>query len=198
MDSTSILSLLERLESEIDGLEDSLVPLLETDLSNITSKLPLLDKAKLYVLMTYAVESILFSYLRLNGSKAREHPVFQELTRVKQYFEKIKAAENTIPDHATLSLDKDAAARLISAGLAGNTKLDLERAERLAKDKARAHFKAGKKLQDDQTETAQSGTTSQVGGTSSHYVSEGVIGAPESTRSTSRKRKADMLKTHYS
>ncbi len=60
MDSTSILSLLGRLESEIDGLEDSLAPLIETDLSHITSKLPLLDRAKLYVLVTYAVESILF------------------------------------------------------------------------------------------------------------------------------------------
>ncbi|CAL3968376.1 unnamed protein product, partial [Diplocarpon coronariae] len=32
-------------------------------------------------------------YLRLHGVNAREHPVFKELTRVKQYFDKIKAAE---------------------------------------------------------------------------------------------------------
>jgi exosome complex protein LRP1 len=60
MDSTHILSLLEQLDDELDDLEDSLAPLLKTALSETTSKLPLLDKAKLYVLVTYAIESMLF------------------------------------------------------------------------------------------------------------------------------------------
>ena len=58
--ATDILSLLEQLDDEIDDLEDSLAPVLETGISDTASKLPLLDKAKLYVLVTYAVESILF------------------------------------------------------------------------------------------------------------------------------------------
>jgi exosome complex protein LRP1 len=53
----------------------------------------------------------------LNGVKAREHPVFKELTRVKQYFGKIKAAETTSNERAVVSLDKQAAARFIKAGL---------------------------------------------------------------------------------
>lgn len=61
------------------------------------------------------------AYLRLHGVKAREHPVFTELTRVKQYFEKIKRAENPINDEArkreNLTLDKGAAGRIIKAGL---------------------------------------------------------------------------------
>ena len=60
MDSTHILSLLEQLDDELDDLEDSLAPLLKAALSETTSKLPLLDKAKLYVLVTYAIESMLF------------------------------------------------------------------------------------------------------------------------------------------
>ncbi|PMD14370.1 hypothetical protein NA56DRAFT_650948 [Hyaloscypha hepaticicola] len=139
MDSSKVLSLLETLDDEIDDLEEALSPLLKAALSETSSKLPLLDKAKLYVLVTYAIESMLFSYLRLNGVKAREHPVFIELTRVKQYFDKIKAAET--PAERNKTVDKAAAARFIKAGLAGNDKYDLERAEQQAKERARAHIK---------------------------------------------------------
>lgn len=59
MDVTNILPQLERLDGEIDNLEEVLQPLLGS-LSDVSSKLPLLDKAKLYVLVTYAIESMLF------------------------------------------------------------------------------------------------------------------------------------------
>jgi len=141
MDVSDILLLLEQLDDEIDDLEDSLAPLLNSALSNTAAKLPLVDKAKLCVLVTYAIESIIFSYLRLNGVKAREHPVFTELTRVKQYFDKIKVAETPIQKRENLSVDKQAAARFIKAGLSGNSKYDLERAEKQAKERARSHIK---------------------------------------------------------
>jgi exosome complex protein LRP1 len=138
MESAEVVSLLDQLDDDIDELDDSLAPLLEAPLSVTSSKLPILDKAKLYVLLTYAIESMLFcslpatilklphvltylwkAYLRLNGVKAREHPVFKELTRVKQYFSKIKAAEATSTERSVASLDKQAAARFIKAGLVG-------------------------------------------------------------------------------
>lgn len=60
MDSTKVTTLLEQLDDEMDDLEESLAPLIKTALSETSSKLPLLDKAKLYVLVTYAIESLLF------------------------------------------------------------------------------------------------------------------------------------------
>lgn len=60
MDPSNLLSQLEQLDDEIDDLEESLEPLLKKAFSETTSKLPLLDKAKLYVLVTYAIESVLF------------------------------------------------------------------------------------------------------------------------------------------
>lgn len=133
MDSSNVLQLLEQLDDDMDDLEESLAPLLKTALSDSVSKLPLLDKAKLYVLVTYAIESIIFgthlfvweyecllinilAYLRLNGVKAREHPVFKELTRVKQYFDKIKVVEAPVAERV-MAVDKSAAARFIKAGL---------------------------------------------------------------------------------
>lgn len=56
------------------------------------------------------------AYLRLQGVNAKEHPVFKELTRVKQYFEKIKTVE-TVPEKRTTAVDKEAAGRFIKHGL---------------------------------------------------------------------------------
>ena len=61
MDSVDLASLIEQLDDNIDDLEDALAPLTKAILSDTAGKLPLLDKAQLYVLITYAIESIIFS-----------------------------------------------------------------------------------------------------------------------------------------
>ena len=60
MDPADILPLVEQLDDNIDDLEDVLSPLLQSPLSDIAGKLPLLDKAQLYILTTFAMESLLF------------------------------------------------------------------------------------------------------------------------------------------
>ena len=129
MNTAEIDSLVDALDGNIDDLEAAHAPLLNTALSTSTSKLPLLDKAKLHVLATYAVESILFSALRLNGVDAKSHPVFKELNRVKEYFAKIKNAE-TAGQKRTTTVDRDAAGRVIRHGRAGNERYDRDRAAR--------------------------------------------------------------------
>ncbi|KAK7537227.1 Sas10/Utp3/C1D family-domain-containing protein [Phyllosticta citribraziliensis] len=141
MDSVDLKPLIEDLEDNIDDLEETLEPLLKDALSANASKLPLLDKAKLYVLVTYAIESVLFSHLSLAGVKAKEHPVFTEISRVRQYFQKIKEVESG-PAKPTQRLDVPAANRFINAGLAGNDKFDKEREMQQAKERAMARLKA--------------------------------------------------------
>ncbi|EXJ90037.1 hypothetical protein A1O3_03105 [Capronia epimyces CBS 606.96] len=141
MDTNAVISLVDHLEDSIDDLEEALQPLLEGALAATAKKLPVLDRAKLNVLLVYSIESLLFSYLKLHGVQAKDHAVFRELTRVKQYFEKIKEAE-TVPDaRPTLTLDKEAAGRFIKHALAGNEKFDLERAERAARERVLANQK---------------------------------------------------------
>jgi len=65
MNSSKVKSMIDDLDDEIDELEEALSPLLKTKLAETASKLPVLDKAKLYVLVTYAIESMLFCKISL-------------------------------------------------------------------------------------------------------------------------------------
>ncbi|KAI9849189.1 MAG: hypothetical protein M1838_000266 [Thelocarpon superellum] len=167
MDPTDLSPLLQQLARHVDELDASLAPILASPLADTAAKLPLLDKAKLYVLATYALESCLFSYLRLHGVDARQHPVFRELARVKQYFAKIQAV--TAVDEQkqpAMTLDTAAAGRVIRSSLAGNDKIDLARAEQQAKERARALLRATD-LAKKRKGTAMEGDAAQQGSTAS-------------------------------
>lgn len=60
MDPTDMVPMLEALDDNLDDVEEALSPLLRVALSDTAGRLPVLDKAQLYVLVTYAIESILF------------------------------------------------------------------------------------------------------------------------------------------
>ena len=59
-DGSALLSLLEDLDEHIDGLSDALAPLLSESLSSTAEKLHVLDRARLYTLLVYSIESLLF------------------------------------------------------------------------------------------------------------------------------------------
>ncbi|KAI1106004.1 Sas10/Utp3/C1D family-domain-containing protein [Jackrogersella minutella] len=164
MDPPNISPKLDQLDDEIDNLEEALQPILG-NISDVANKLPLLDKAKLFVLVTYSIESMLFSSLRLNGVNAKEHPVFKELTRVRQYFDKIKNAENP-PQKPEQTLNKEAAIRFIKADLAENKDkgVNTKLSEMIAKERAKAALKAAmlgnKRKVEEPTPSGQAGAES--------------------------------------
>lgn len=59
MDVSDVTPQLEQLETDLNKAQEVLKPLLG-DIGDISSKLPLIDKAKLYVMVCYAIESLLF------------------------------------------------------------------------------------------------------------------------------------------
>lgn len=65
------------------------------------------------------------AYLRLNGINAKEHAVFRELARVRQYFEKVENVEKLGSRRENLSLDKAAAGRMIKHALASSPAFSL-------------------------------------------------------------------------
>ncbi len=134
MDVTDLSPLVSKLSGNLDELQEAIKPLLG-DLEDVSSKLPLLDRAKLYVMVAYAIEAALFctnslspnhlrppvlthdvASLHLNGIDARNHAIFTELTRVRQYFDKIKNAETPAPKRET-SLNTQAAMRFLKNDL---------------------------------------------------------------------------------
>ncbi|KAI9163484.1 Exosome complex protein [Paramyrothecium foliicola] len=152
---------LDKLDDQLDDLEDALEPLLG-NLEELSSQLPLLDKAKLFSLAAYSIESLLFSSLKLQGTDALNHPVYAELKRVQQYFAKIKAAEEPEAQRTT-TVNKEAAARVLKADLvrfpmtitnpfdddaanissqSDNKSLSSKLAEKIAEERAKALLKS--------------------------------------------------------
>lgn len=198
MTTAEVRDLVEELVESIDGLEEALAPLLKASLASISSRIPLLDKAKFYTLATYAIESILFSYLRINGVNAKEHAVFKELTRVKEYFAKIKTTE-TGPTPRTMTLDKAAAARFIKHDLAANTRLDAgmkRKAELMEGTRPKGtHIKFdddAKRVKGDKTEPSVVVAKADDTSSSAEEVEEGSVGLkkePKKEKSKAEKEK---------
>ncbi|KAM0417371.1 hypothetical protein ACHAPT_012605 [Fusarium lateritium] len=129
---------LDRLDGQLDDLEETLQPLIG-NLEGMASELPLLDKAKLFSLTAYAIESLLFSSLKLQGADAQNHAVFAELKRVQQYFGKIKAIEEPAAEETrNLTVNQEAAARILKADLADNKAISNKLAEKIAEERAKA------------------------------------------------------------
>ncbi|KAJ4485672.1 Sas10/Utp3/C1D family-domain-containing protein [Lentinula aciculospora] len=106
-------SRLKVLSSSLDEVEAAIAPLLsgKQTLPEILLSLEPLNQAKLQTVLPYLVYDLLFIYLRTRGIDPKSHPVVAELERVRQYFEKIKDAEN--PAIRGTQVDKAAANRFI-------------------------------------------------------------------------------------
>lgn len=143
-DDNNVADLLEELGDNIDDLETVLEPLLSSkSLSTLSNNLAPLERAKLLTWLTYAIETILFSQIRLSGAEdPKSHPIMTELKRIQQYMQKVALVENPdVGKRTDLTLNKEAAGRFIKAGLSGNDKYDKDLAERKARERENAHHK---------------------------------------------------------
>jgi exosome complex protein LRP1 len=68
MDTANLLPLLEQLDDDVDDLEDALQPLLGSSLNKMSKNMPIFDKAKIHVLTTYTLESLIFCTLDFRNS----------------------------------------------------------------------------------------------------------------------------------
>ncbi|KAF4448107.1 hypothetical protein F53441_8423 [Fusarium austroafricanum] len=134
---------LDRLDDQLDDLEEKLEPLLG-NLEGMASQLPLLDKAKLFSLTAYAIESLLFSSLKLNeGNDTQTQAVLTELKRIQQYFGKIKNIESPPePETRNVTVNQEAAARILKADLSDNKTISNRLAEKIAEERAKALLKS--------------------------------------------------------
>ncbi|KAF5375288.1 hypothetical protein D9758_000543 [Tetrapyrgos nigripes] len=99
------------LSASLEELESHLDPLFSQSFSETLLGLEPIQQAKLQTVIPYLVYDLVFIYLKTRGLDPKTHPVFAELEGVRQYFDKIKNAEN--PATRTTQVDKAAASRFI-------------------------------------------------------------------------------------
>ncbi|GAA5937145.1 Sas10/Utp3/C1D family protein [Sporobolomyces koalae] len=130
MADPALLQTLSNLSSEIGSLETALEPLLQTPFADLVAQHQddPLAKAKLNVLVSYAVHDLIWVYLKTSGVDPTNHPVMQEIERLKGYFVKLKSAESgqeppaptptPAQVHRRMQIDKQAASRFINHAIA--------------------------------------------------------------------------------
>lgn len=69
MDVVDLQPAVERLEENVDDLEEALQKILGSSLEETSRKLPLLDRAKLHVWVTYTLETLLHCMPSENNKK---------------------------------------------------------------------------------------------------------------------------------
>ncbi|TBU49288.1 hypothetical protein BD309DRAFT_947740 [Dichomitus squalens] len=114
--SEKLMAKLAALDSSLDDLEDKLEPLLAQTLPESLLPLETIQQVKLNVALPYLVYDLIFIYLKTRGIDPKSHPVAAELNRVRQYFDKIKNAED--PEKRKTAVDKAAANRFIKHAIA--------------------------------------------------------------------------------
>ncbi|EED80213.1 predicted protein [Postia placenta Mad-698-R] len=115
-DTSRLHSKLDTLSDALDDLETKLEPLFAQTLPETVVGLETIQQAKLQVALPYLVYDLIFIYLKTRGIDPKTHPVVAELDRIRQYFDKIKNAED--PAKRTATVDKDAANRFIKHAIA--------------------------------------------------------------------------------
>lgn len=105
------------LNASLDELETQLDPLFTKSLPETLVALETIQQAKLQVVLPYVLYDLVFVYLKTRGIDPRTHPVIGELDRVRQYFDKIKSAEDS-EEKKRLGIDKAAAGRFIKHAIA--------------------------------------------------------------------------------
>ncbi|KAJ3209194.1 hypothetical protein HDU67_006323 [Dinochytrium kinnereticum] len=105
------------LANSITKVEEELTPFLSNHsetLDSTLSGLDPIDRARSYILLSYAINTLMFTYLRTEGA-TKGHPVRRELMRIKDYMDKVAKAAGL--DKPNMRVDQPAAKRFIRHGI---------------------------------------------------------------------------------
>jgi len=89
-----ILVKLQNFDASLGNIEDLLKPFLKIPINDIVEKVnDPLQNARLSLMVSYAVNSLFWAYLVTQGVNAKNHPIRNELKRIKDNMGKVKLAE---------------------------------------------------------------------------------------------------------
>ncbi|XP_078505528.1 nuclear nucleic acid-binding protein C1D [Lissotriton helveticus] len=111
---TEIHEYLIAYEKSVGSVDSMLKTMISVSRSELLQKLDPLDQAKLDLVSSYSLNSLFWIYLVTQGVNPKEHPVKQELERIRNCMNRVK--EITDKKKAA-KLDKAAAARILKHAL---------------------------------------------------------------------------------
>ncbi|XP_015916076.1 nuclear nucleic acid-binding protein C1D [Parasteatoda tepidariorum] len=109
-----IMGKLQNFHIAMEKMEETLQPLLKTNINSSDIKLSPLDRARLNLASGYALNSLFWMFLNTLGVNPKDHGIRVELERYKSFMQRIK--EITDKDKAPV-LNKDAAQRFVRNAL---------------------------------------------------------------------------------
>ncbi|XP_059537156.1 nuclear nucleic acid-binding protein C1D-like, partial [Myotis daubentonii] len=105
---------LSAFENSIGVIDDMLKTMMSVSRNELLQKLDPLEHAKVDLVSAYTLNSMFWAYLATQGVNPKEHPVKQELERIRVYMNSVK--EITDKKKAA-RLDKGAASRFVKNAL---------------------------------------------------------------------------------
>lgn len=85
---------LDAFDTSLFNIEHTLKPFLKVPKNDMHEKIDdPLENAKIDLMVTYSINSLFWAYLVTQGINPKQHPVKNELVRIKEYMGKIKLAE---------------------------------------------------------------------------------------------------------
>ncbi|XP_075412162.1 nuclear nucleic acid-binding protein C1D [Tenrec ecaudatus] len=111
---TEIHDYLSAFETSIGAVEEMLKTMMSVSRNELLQKLDPLEQAKVDLVSAYTLNSMFWVYLATQGVNPKEHPVKQELERIREHMNRVK--EITDKKKAG-KLDKGAAARFVKNAL---------------------------------------------------------------------------------
>ncbi|NXY69508.1 C1D protein, partial [Glareola pratincola] len=111
---TEIHDYLVAFEKSLASVDEMLKTMMSVSRNDLLQKLEPLEQAKMDLVSVYTLNSMFWVYLATQGINPKEHPVKQELERIRTYMNKAKE----IADKKKASkLDKGAASRFVRNAL---------------------------------------------------------------------------------
>jgi exosome complex protein LRP1 len=108
----------------VNDIEERVRRLQRTPWAELCRGLSPLESARLHLMVAYTINTLFYMYLKTQGIAATNHPVMEELERVKTYIQKVKEVTKEAEAEAEaskrqLSLNVSAAQRFIAHALGG-------------------------------------------------------------------------------
>lgn len=97
MDPDHIRNYISALDTSIDGLSKALDPVLSTSLDDKIAECQLpQERIKIYNNHLYVTISVLYSYIKTLGINTNDHPIMEELKRIKDFMKQAKEVEESL------------------------------------------------------------------------------------------------------